>query len=133
MVAKKEGLVMRQEELVVVQKTLDLLETGQEAVEYIQSSIKTANYEESSSMLADLMEMFDAVESALQPILPQIPNRNEINDANKKLRNAFARIVGCDAINEHQSLSLLTDEVLTLEYNNWCMVLREHLFNYAGQ
>lgn len=62
----------------VIEKTLQLLETIEEALIYIQKQLDELRYEEGFTVLKDAMEAISSIESAIDPMRDGLPE-NSLN------------------------------------------------------
>jgi len=106
---------MTSEELDVIQRVLELIETGNEAIDYVQNKVLEGNYEAAYSVFVDIVELFVAVEAVIRSMQPELKPGDIGND----LSAVFNRIVTCYEDKNYSNLSSLVVGMLIPSYGKW--------------
>lgn len=112
---KERRRVMTSEELDVIQRVLELIETGNEAIDYVQNKVLEGNYEAAYSVFVDIVELFVAVEAVIRSMQPELKPGDIGND----LSAVFNRIVTCYEDKNYSNLSSLVVGMLIPSYGKW--------------
>ncbi|WP_350344137.1 hypothetical protein PRVXT_000511 [Proteinivorax tanatarense] len=119
---------MTNEDLKVVENTLELLETMEEGINYV---IKNFKPEEAMGMLMDIVNAFASIEEAVGNLLPKLPE-NEIVSKNTKLKDSLEVVIGDYESNNGQKAIDLIQNNLAPMFNEWKEEIESHLRKYVA-
>ena len=80
------------EQIEVINKLLELLETMEEGLIYIEEKLSERDPKNAIKMLMDTTDAFASIEVSLQPILPELPE-NSVQEKTDGLRSGLAIMI----------------------------------------
>ena len=102
----------------VIKRTVELAETGLEALQHINSKIDAGQLEQTVNLMSDLTDAFYSIEKAIQPLMPELlPNELEVLAA--ELKNAFDDIISAYECKEINRAAEVMQFRLTPCYKKW--------------
>jgi len=102
----------------VIERILELLNTMEEGLDYVQNQLGELKYEEALIVVKDLIDALDSIDSSIQPMDNKLP-QNNISALSSSLKACFDKVVGkFDQNNEVIIDSLLEKEVIP-EFARW--------------
>jgi len=102
----------------VIEKILELLDTMEEGLDYVQNQVRKLKYEDAFIVMNDLIDALDSIDSSIQPMQNEL-QQNNINALSSALKVCLNKVVErFDQNNEVNIDSLLENEVI-LEFTKW--------------
>lgn len=102
----------------VILSILELLETMEEGIEYIEEKLQNLDIESSTTVLQDTINAFSAIEAAVTPMVDQL-EENEILEKTEELKGSFNRLVKEYEKDNGQEFTQINQLSLKPVFENW--------------
>ncbi len=102
----------------VIEKSLQLLETTEEGLAYIQNQLEELRYEEAFIVLKDVMEAIASIEDAIYPMKDGLPE-NDIDILAASLRESMNKAVSSYEQGKEVDLEKQISENILTSFKNW--------------
>lgn len=102
----------------VIEKSLQLLETTEEGLIYIQKQLEELRYEEAFIVLKDVMEAIASIEDAIYPMKDRLPE-NDIDILAVSLRESMNKAISSYEQGKEADLKKQISENILPSFKNW--------------
>ena len=115
---EKTNKTMTDDEMVVINNTIELLKTMEEGIEYVNEKFNELKAEETINMLIDLTEAFGAIEEAISPLIVKF-EENEIEDKSEELKSALEILLkDLEKTNGKKAIDIMKLNLIP-KFNEW--------------
>ncbi len=109
---------MKQEEIEVMQRIIELSRTGLEAMEHIQNKIIQGHLETTITLFEDVFNAYIEIERAIKPILPKIES-NDLENATALLQEGFKLMLAAYEKEKDMRPIEIMETIFLPRYKNW--------------
>lgn len=113
----------------VINRTVELAETIQEGLEFIQSKLSEAALEDTSFMLNNVIQGIDAIQASLEPMIKEMNIVMDETAFNRLLQSLDNMVQAYEQNDQNKAVSIL-DSSLIRSYGDWkrqlCNVLEQY-------
>ncbi|MCQ1528612.1 hypothetical protein [Lutispora saccharofermentans] len=102
----------------VIEKSLQLLETTEEGLIYIQKQLEELRYEEAFIVLKDVMEAIASIEDAIYPMKDRLPE-NDIDILAVSLRESMNKAISSYEQGKEADLKKQISGNILPSFKNW--------------
>jgi hypothetical protein len=113
----------------VLNRTLQLLDTGLEGLEYIKEQMQAGDYESTMVLMQDILVAYSVIERSLSPVLKKLPP-NEIEALAGNLRDAFEQMVSIYEKQAWENAETMLLHILLPYYQAWKAELEKQIQPY---